>query len=209
MPPVKFVVRSTEYGDGSEYGDGETQLPDHYQKRLWRKETPVFGQSGADSISVTFQNKDVTGRKISYTAMFDTQCIVLSGGTGGEFARIEWTGSQMTYKNCSFTMNNMTRPLQDVFKRSSNPFGDQTSHKFSGTDRQEYKWKRIIPISMDEADAYWTLTCKDSKHPIATTERLSNRDGDYHPTQYALYLSERGIASEEMIVCSMMILDYF
>lgn len=38
-PPSSFVIRSREFGDGSEYDmESDSQvMPDHYVKRLWRQ----------------------------------------------------------------------------------------------------------------------------------------------------------------------------
>ena len=56
-PPPTFVVRSREYGNGSEYDqDAEDNvMPDHYVKRLWRQRTTA-GPRG----------KTVSYRELSY-----------------------------------------------------------------------------------------------------------------------------------------------
>lgn len=54
------------------------------------------------------------------------------------------------------------------------------SRVFIGPDGMEYKWKVVLggsnPAFPDTT--FRTLYAKDSKHPVATTERLLSRDGD-------------------------------
>lgn len=53
-----IVIRSREYTDGSEYGQGSnstsatTHIPDHYVRRLWRKPLKLVEESGESTVSV-------------------------------------------------------------------------------------------------------------------------------------------------------------
>ncbi len=56
------------------------------------------------------------------------------------------------------------------------------SRIFIGPDGLEYKWKVVLegtnPVFPDSS--FRVLYCKDSKHPIATTARFVQRDGEYN-----------------------------
>ncbi len=101
-----------------------------------------------------------------------------------------------------------------------------TSRIFVGPDGLEYKWK-VISVGNDPAfpeTTYKTLYVKDSKHPVATTSRLSRRDGNMNvgirvvlvgytthavmqEEAYPIYIAERGMRIQSWIVASLVILE--
>lgn len=55
-PENTLVIRSREFGDGSEYNLSSTSsiIPDHYVKRLWRKPPLMVGAGAAKTVGRLF-----------------------------------------------------------------------------------------------------------------------------------------------------------
>lgn len=56
-----MVIRSREFGDGSEYdieGSTDSIIPDHYVKRLWRKPTLTINGGTGKTVGFFFFSKD-------------------------------------------------------------------------------------------------------------------------------------------------------
>ncbi|KAK0449687.1 uncharacterized protein EV420DRAFT_1647022 [Desarmillaria tabescens] len=214
-PDNTMLIRSREYGDGSEYdlsSTSSTIIPDHYVKRLWRKQTLLIGNGGTGR-TIQFINKDESSsdRSVAYSTTEEGNLLtVLTGGYGeggSEIARVMWSGSGRSLdKNSMMTIGNKSGAVKDLLKKSNRM---STSRIFVGPDGLEYKWK-VISVGNDPAfpeTTYKTLYVKDSKHPVATTSRLSRRDGNMNEEAYPIYIAERGIRIQSWIVASLVILE--
>ncbi|KAK0444503.1 hypothetical protein EV421DRAFT_1735291 [Armillaria borealis] len=229
-PDSTMLIRSREYGDGSEYdlsSTSSTIIPDHYVKRLWRRQTLLIGNGGTGR---TFINKDESSsdRSVAYSTTEEGNLLrVLTGGYGeggSEIARVTWSGSGRSIdKGSMMTIGNKSGAVKDLLKKSNRM---STSRIFVGPDGLEYKWK-VISVGNDPAfpeTTYKTLYVKDSKHPVATTSRLSRRDGNMNvgicfvlvgytahavvqEEAYPIYIAERGMRIQSWIVASLVILE--
>ncbi|KAL0581285.1 hypothetical protein V5O48_000768 [Marasmius crinis-equi] len=93
-------------------------------------------------------------------------------------------------------MENQTTSVRNFMKRSNaSLLTSSQSRTFQGPDGLEYKWKVIYCGSNPAYPDYWYLELhvKDSKVPIATSARLSNRDGFAQEEAHPVYIAERGI----------------
>lgn len=111
-PDNTMIIRSREYGDGSEYdgsSEGSNHIPDHYVKRLWRREGPLIGGPGGTTVrlvlrctlkaflprkQIQFTNKDSADRSCLYSTSDSGNLLTIKVGgyieSGAEIARVEW-----------------------------------------------------------------------------------------------------------------------
>ncbi|KAG7443348.1 uncharacterized protein BT62DRAFT_995952 [Guyanagaster necrorhizus] len=206
-PPGSFVIRSREFGNGSEY-DQESDsniMPDHYVKRLWR----TRALPGPEGRTVQFINKDSVDRAILYTVTERGSALLVRNGSvtkgAEEVARVLWESGRNVDKS-RMSIGTKSGMFKEMLKKG----GSLTpSRIFIGPDGLEYKWKVILegsnPVFPDSS--FRVLYCKDSKHPIATTARFVQRDGEYNDETYPIYIAERGLWMESWIVATTAILE--
>lgn len=94
--------------------------------------------------------------------------------------------------SCRFTLGNKTGRIRDLLKKSGTlyvsqptslpsmtnlPFSSK-SRTFMGPDGLTYKWKYVVAGSNPTfpEGSHWTLYGPNTEHPIATTQRLVERD---------------------------------
>eukprot|EP00918_Siedleckia_nematoides_P069571 GHVU01151707.1.p1 GENE.GHVU01151707.1~~GHVU01151707.1.p1 ORF type:complete len:254 (+),score=27.43 GHVU01151707.1:37-762(+) len=224
-----LVVRSREYGDGLEYDsrDSLEVIPDHYVKRIWRKPavptTPSFslggrgGNSGNDSVTdvklnlqVQYINKspDSNDRSTAFSSTSnDSSLIIRYGENGAVIFKVEWNPKNL--ERSSITMENKTTTIKEAVRRVGLISSTLQSRAFIGPDGVEYKWKMIYcgnnPCFPDAV--YRELYAKDSKHPVATTARLTPRDGSIYDEGHPIYIAERGLKLAPYIVATLAVLD--
>ncbi|PBK98863.1 hypothetical protein ARMGADRAFT_1059223 [Armillaria gallica] len=206
-PPGSFVIRSREFGNGQEY-DMESDsnvMPDHYVKRLWRTRS----LPGPEGRTVQFINKDSVDRAILYTVTERGSALLVRNGSvtkgAEEVARVLWESGRNVDKS-RMSIGTKSGMFKEMLKKG----GSLTpSRIFIGPDGLEYKWKVVLegsnPVFPDSS--FRVLYCKDSKHPIATTARFVQRDGEYNDETYPIYIAERGLWMESWIVATTAILE--
>ncbi|PBK59044.1 hypothetical protein ARMSODRAFT_1032746 [Armillaria solidipes] len=206
-PPGSFVIRSREFGNGQEY-DLESDsniMPDHYVKRLWRTRS----LPGPEGRTVQFINKDSVDRAILYTVTERGSALLVRNGSATkgaeEVARVLWESGRNVDKS-RMSIGTKSGMFKEMLKKG----GSLTpSRIFIGPDGLEYKWKVVLegsnPVFPDSS--FRVLYGKDSKHPIATTARFVQRDGEYNDETYPIYIAERGLWMESWIVATTAILE--
>ncbi|KIY63153.1 hypothetical protein CYLTODRAFT_494127 [Cylindrobasidium torrendii FP15055 ss-10] len=211
---AQIVIRSREFGDGSEYDMDDSQtasmIPDHYVKRFWRKAAlPI---SGGTSRTVQFINKDPDSRdrSVAFSTLETGGIIkVTSGGYnegGNEIATLQLGSGKGAEKSAKLTMGGKTGAVKDMLKKTNHM---STSRSFTGPDGISYKWK-VIWVGNDPAfpeATFRELYTKDSPHPLATTARLNSRDGNMNEEAYPVYVAERGLAIQSFIIATLVVLD--
>ncbi|KAK0238388.1 hypothetical protein EDD85DRAFT_1000729 [Armillaria nabsnona] len=227
-PPGSFVIRSREFGNGQEY-DMESDsnvMPDHYVKRLWRTRS----LPGPEGRTVQFINKDTVDRAILYTVTERGSALLVRNGSvtkgAEEVARVLWESGRNVDKS-RMSIGTKSGMFKEMLKKGGSlyvtlllfylvsnfqalPSASATpSRIFIGPDGLEYKWKVVLegtnPVFPDSS--FRVLYCKDSKHPIATTARFVQRDGEYNDETYPIYIAERGLWMESWIVATTAILE--
>ncbi|KAF8922403.1 hypothetical protein CPB85DRAFT_46095 [Mucidula mucida] len=180
-PPSSFVIRSREFGDGSEYDmESDSQvMPDHYVKRLWRQRA----MAGAEGRTVQFINKDSVDRTVLYSAVDSGSTLLIKKGAiikgGSEVARVVWE-SEKNIDRSKVSLESKTATFKEIFKKGGSFASATQSRVFVGPDGLDYKWKVVLEGSnpvFPEA-TFRSLHRKDVKHPLATTARLVKRDGE-------------------------------
>ncbi|KIK64032.1 hypothetical protein GYMLUDRAFT_428220 [Collybiopsis luxurians FD-317 M1] len=228
-PPTSFVVRSRDYGVDDEIFSSTASvevLPDHYVKRLWRKNavptTASFAiGAGANSAAnladngltyhVQYINKspDSSDRSVAFSSTSnDRELTVRHGESGKIIVRVEWNNKNI--ERSSVTTENQTGLLvKDFVSRVGFLSSTLQSRSFVGPDNVEYKWKMIYcgnnPLYPDTF--YRELRCSDSRHPVATTARLTVRDGNVSDESHPIYIAERGLSVAPWIVATNAVLD--
>ncbi|KAJ4496442.1 hypothetical protein C8R41DRAFT_266430 [Lentinula lateritia] len=214
-PDATLIIRSKEYGDGSEYDIGSTSsmIPDHYVKRIWRKPGLLAGTNGTRTVQYINKSPDSSDRSIAYSATETKELLVFRVGgyknPGEPFAKVQWVpGSGKPTDKSIVTLGNKTGVLKDILKKSNTL---STSRMFVGPDGVEYKWK-VIWVGNDPAfpeATFRTLYARHSKHPIATTARLTSRDGLPQDDSYPIYIAEQGLNMQHYIVATLAVLESF
>ncbi|KAJ4468905.1 hypothetical protein J3R30DRAFT_1621716 [Lentinula aciculospora] len=213
-PDGTLIIRSKEYGDGSEYDIGSTSsmIPDHYVKRIWRKPGLLAGINRARTVQFINKSPDSSDRSTAYSATETNNLLVFRVGgysSGEEFAKALWVPANGKPTDKSIvTLGNKTGLLKDILKKTNTL---STSRSFVGPDGVEYKWK-IIWVGNDPAfpeATFRTLYARHSKHPIATTARLVSRDGSSQDESYPIYIAEQGLNIQHYIVATLAILESF
>ncbi|KAE9394536.1 hypothetical protein BT96DRAFT_943101 [Gymnopus androsaceus JB14] len=210
-PPGTLIVRSREYGDGIEYGSSSRDdleiIPDHYVKRLWRKNavptTVAFALGGGNSaasldtglnMQVQYINKspDSSDRSVAFSATSNNATLTVRyGESGATIFKVEWNAKNV--ERSSITMDNKTTTIKEAVRRVGLISSTLQSRAFTGPDGMEYKWKMLY--------------AKDSRHPVATTARLTSRDGSIHDESHPIYIAERGLKLASWIVATIAVLD--
>ncbi|KAK7062662.1 hypothetical protein VNI00_000150 [Paramarasmius palmivorus] len=210
-PVGTLVIRSREYGDGSEFSATSIDIiPDHYVKRLWRKPA-TFTSSGARKVSFINKTPNSSDRSVAFSTLEQGSRFHIKHGDGGsDIMCIEWQGANLkAMERSHLTVGNKTTAVKDVIKKSAMLGSTSQSRTFIGPDGLDYKWKVIYcgsnPVFPDST--YLELYAKDSKHPIATTARLTSRDGSYNDESYPVYIAERGLAMISWIVATHAVVD--
>ncbi|KIY72751.1 hypothetical protein CYLTODRAFT_485994 [Cylindrobasidium torrendii FP15055 ss-10] len=213
-PPTSFVIRSREYSNGTEFSDGleDNLMPDHYVRRLWRQPT----MSGPGGKTIQFINKDSTERAVLYSLTEAGSSVVMRKGnasaSGQEIARAQW--DHRNPDRSQISLDNQSGLFKDVIKKSGamsyfTAASVTQTRAFIGPDGQEYKWK--VVLEGDNAmfpDSYHrTLYRRGIAHPLATTARLVQRDGDSGTESFPIYIAEDGMWMESWIVASVMLLQ--
>ncbi|KAF9044858.1 hypothetical protein BDZ89DRAFT_1127882 [Hymenopellis radicata] len=226
-PPASFVVRSREYGDGSEYDmESDSQvMPDHYVKRLWRQRA----MASAEGRTVQFINKDSVDRTVLYSAVGSESALLIKKGAiikgGEEVARVVWDSennldrSKRVFSICGrcteidcplrVSLESKTGPFKEMLKKGGSFASASQSRIFVGPDGLDYKWKVVLEGSnpiFPEA-TFRDLHRKDMKHPLATTARLVKRDGEPSDETYPIYIAQDALWLESWIVATLMILE--
>ncbi|KAJ3729889.1 hypothetical protein FB446DRAFT_298494 [Lentinula raphanica] len=213
-PDATLIIRSKEYGDGSEYDIGSTSsmIPDHYVKRIWRKPGLLAGTNGTRTVQFINKSPDSNDRSTAYSAAETKDVLIFRVGgysSGDEFAKVQWVpGNGKPTDRSIVTLGNKTGMLKDILKKSN---ALSTSRVFTGPDGVEYKWK-VIWVGNDPAfpeATFRTLYARHSKHPIATTARLTSRDGLPQDEAYPIYIAEQGLNIQHYIVATLAILETF
>ncbi|KAK0488497.1 hypothetical protein IW261DRAFT_1638399 [Armillaria novae-zelandiae] len=209
-PPSSFVIRSREFGNGQEY-DLESDsniMPDHYVKRLWRTRS----LPGPEGRTVQFINKDSVDRAILYTVTERGSALLVRNGSATkgaeEVARVLWESGRNVDKS-RMSIGTKSGMFKEMLKKGGSFASATPSRIFVGPDGLEYKWKVVLegsnPVFPDSS--FRVLYCKDSKHPIATTARFVQRDGEYNDETYPIYIAERGLWMESWIIATTAILE--
>ncbi|KAK0207695.1 hypothetical protein IW262DRAFT_525949 [Armillaria fumosa] len=206
-PPGSFVIRSREFGNGQEY-DLESDsniMPDHYVKRLWRTRS----LPGPEGRTVQFINKDSVDRAILYTVTERGSALLVRNGSvtkgAEEVARVLWESGRNVDKS-RMSIGTKSGMFKEMLKKGGSlslvlritlqlklkhSLLRTPSRIFIGPDGLEYKWKVVLegsnPVFPDSS--FRVLYCKDSKHPIATTARFVQRDGEYNDETYPIYFA--------------------
>ncbi|KAK0497484.1 hypothetical protein EDD18DRAFT_1384501 [Armillaria luteobubalina] len=204
-PPGSFVIRSREFGNGQEY-DLESDsniMPDHYVKRLWRtRSLPGPEGSNKRGSALLVRNGSVT-----------------KGAE--EVARVLWESGRNVDKS-RMSIGTKSGMFKEMLKKGGSlyvtpllfslvsPYPNfQALTVHQRPDGLEYKWKVVLegsnPVFPDSS--FRVLFGKDSKHPIATTARFVQRDGEYNDETYPIYIAERGLWMESWIVATTAILE--
>ncbi|KAG7095051.1 hypothetical protein E1B28_005841 [Marasmius oreades] len=207
-PDNSFIVRSREYGDGSEFNSSDDTLdiiPDHYVKRLWRRPAVPNVNGGLKDVYIN-KSPNSRDRSVAFSTVEEGNLFLVSKGDGDEiFMRVEWEGSSLkSMERSSITMDNRTTAIRDFLKASANLLSSSQSRSFVGPDHLEYKWKVVYcghnPAYPDSR--YLELRVKDSKVPIASSARLTARDGAFQDEAHPIYLAERGLQMIPWIVAT-------
>ncbi|KAF9261157.1 hypothetical protein L218DRAFT_961855 [Marasmius fiardii PR-910] len=212
-PDNSFLIRSREYGDGSEFNNNDDTLdiiPGHYVRRLWRKPAVPNVQGGW---KVVFVNKspDSQERSVAFSTIEDENMLsVMKGDGDASFMQVEWEGSTpRAMERSSVTIDNRTTSVRNFLKTNSNLFYSSHSRTFLGPDGLEYKWKVIYcghnPAYPDSR--YLELHTKDSKVPVATSERLTSRDGANQDEAHPIYIAERGLMMIPWIIATHVLVE--
>ncbi|ESK92534.1 hypothetical protein Moror_4410 [Moniliophthora roreri MCA 2997] len=205
-PPGTLVIRSREYGDGSEFSATSIDIiPDHYVKRLWRKPA-AFTSSGARKVTFINKTPSSNDRSVAFSTFeLGNRYHIKHGDGGSDILSIEWQGENLkAMERSSLTVGNKTTAVKDVIKKSAMLGSTSQSRTFVAPDGLEYKWK-VVYCGSNPAFPdcmYFELYTKDSKHPVATTARLTSRDGSYTDESYPVYIAERGITIVPWIVAT-------
>ncbi|KAF9012881.1 hypothetical protein BDZ89DRAFT_1167163 [Hymenopellis radicata] len=214
-PEDTLVIRSREFGDGSEYNLSSTSsiIPDHYVKRLWRKPPLMVGAGAVKTIQFINKDHNSNDRSVAYSATESEGTMrIWTGGYGDDGSEIgslqlgAGTGLKTLEKSSTMTLENKTGVVKAMLKKTNHM---STSRTFTGPDGVDYKWK-VIWVGNDPAfpeTTFRELHTKDSNHPIATTARLTRRDGTINDEAYPVYIAERGIRIQSWIVATLIILD--
>ncbi|KAK7457115.1 hypothetical protein VKT23_010415 [Stygiomarasmius scandens] len=173
-------------------------------------------------------------RSVQFSSVQDHQGFVVRFGDtdhGEEIARVQWApGTSLTgagvnisrervVEKASITLGGTkTMQVKDFVKKSGIIGSFSQSRIFTGPDGVEYKWKLIYcgsnPVYPDTT--YRELYLKNhsrssdgegSKFPIATTERLTARDGAFNDEAHPIYVSQRGVGLLPWIITTLAILD--
>ncbi|KAK1227072.1 hypothetical protein PQX77_009905 [Marasmius sp. AFHP31] len=204
-----LIIRSVEYGDGSEFNDdGDSTnsldiIPDHYVIRLWRKPA-IETSSGGKKVIYINKSPSSSDRSVAFSTVEERNSFSVRKGDGAtEMLRVEWEGSGLkAMERSSVTIENQTTTVRNFLRTSSTLLSSSQSRIFQGPDGLEYKWKVIYCGTNPAYPDYWYLELhtKDSKVPVATSARLARRDGHTHEESHPVYIAERGLRMTPWII---------
>ncbi|KAF5332337.1 hypothetical protein D9758_016128 [Tetrapyrgos nigripes] len=166
-------------------------------------------------------------RSVQFSIVQDGQGFVLRHGDsdrGEEIAKLRWSqGSnpagdillpERIVEKGSITLGTKTMPVKDFMKKPGLIGAFSQSRVFTGPDGIEYKWKLVFcgnnPVYPDATyrELYFKNSSSgDSKFPIATTQRLTSRDGFLKDETHPLYISQHGLGILPFIISTLAILD--
>jgi len=94
-----LIIRSVEYGDGSEFDGSSTNsldiIPDHYVMRLWRKQATGTSSGGT---KVIYMNKspNSSDRSVAFSTVEERNTLsVRKGDGGGNLLTVQWEGTSL------------------------------------------------------------------------------------------------------------------
>jgi hypothetical protein len=162
------------------------------------------------NLRVQYINKtpNSNDRSVAFTSTFSRETLIVRHGENDKVIfKVDWNSKNL--ERSSITTESQTRLVKDTLKKGGLLSSTLQSRSFVGPDGAEYKWKTIYcgnnPCYPDSF--YRDLYVKDSKHPVATTERLTSRDGKFVDESHPIYIAERGLALAPWIVATTAVLD--